>query len=139
MYIRKALTNFSPCLAFVTYDFGAQMKSLWEVVHIMDFLFLSRHVLVVSLLVMANFHGCLYLKDIFFFLFFLYFFGKHNMKLNLTTYWHPQVKLIGRGPAGVSSLHHWVWTRTFCCPGVPKGAIPMSHHPLERTFKKIKI
>jgi hypothetical protein len=27
--------------------------------------------------------------------------------------WHPQVKLIDRGPAGVSPAHHWAWTQDF--------------------------
>jgi hypothetical protein len=27
---------------------------------------------------------------------------------NQTNHWHPQVKLIGRGPTGVSTANHWV-------------------------------
>ncbi len=26
-----------------------------------------------------------------------------------TSFWHPQVKLSGRGQAGLSPAHHWVW------------------------------
>ncbi len=44
--------------------------------------------------------------------FFPLFFGKHNSRPDLTSQWQPQVKLIGRGPAGVSPAHHWVWNWT---------------------------
>jgi len=35
---------------------------------------------------------------------------KHNRRSNLRSRWQPQVKLIDRGPAGVSLAPHWVLT-----------------------------
>jgi hypothetical protein len=54
---------------------------------------------------------------------FVCFWWKHNSRPNQTSHWHPQVKLIGRGPTGVSIANHWVWNpRPFCDPrGLRRG------------------
>jgi hypothetical protein len=47
-------------------------------------------------------------------------FLKHNSRPNLTSHWHPPVKLTGRGPARVSSpVHNCIW-RTFLWPQCPR-------------------
>jgi hypothetical protein len=47
----------------------------------------------------------------------------------------PQVKFIGRGPAGVSPTHHWVWTQgPFWGPKGPEWAIPVSHPSPPRRY-----
>jgi len=53
---------------------------------------------------------------------FLFFLLKHNSRLDLPNRWHPQVKLIGRGPAGVQPTLHGVWTQDlFWVPGSQNG------------------
>ncbi len=50
----------------------------------------------------------------------IFVFLKHNSRPNLTSHWHPQVKLIGRGLARVSSpVHNCIW-RTFLWPQCPR-------------------
>jgi hypothetical protein len=44
----------------------------------------------------------MFIKDFILFL-------KHNKRPNLTSYLHPQVKLIDRRLTRVSPTHHWVW------------------------------
>lgn len=58
------------------------------------------------------------------------FWETQEHRLDLTSRWHPQVKLIDRGPAGVLQLAlHWVWTQDlFWDLKVPKWAIPATHH-----------
>jgi hypothetical protein len=52
------------------------------------------------------------------------FWWKHNSRPNQTSHRHPQVKLIGRGPTGVSIANHWVLNpRPFVIPGISEGAM----------------
>lgn len=46
---------------------------------------------------------------------------------DLTSDRHPKSSSLTEGLAWVSPAHHWVGT--LCALGVPKGTIPMSHHP----------
>jgi hypothetical protein len=39
---------------------------------------------------------------------FSFFFGEDKHQSQLTSTWHPQVKLSGRGPAGLSLADQWV-------------------------------
>ncbi len=61
---------------------------------------------------------------------FFCFWETQEQILDLTSHWHPQVKLIDRGPAGVLQLAlHWVWTRDlFWDLKVPNWATLATHH-----------
>jgi len=61
---------------------------------------------------------------------FYFYFLNHNSRPDLTSSWHPQVKLSGRGQAGLSPAQQWVEPRNFFeVPGSQTRAIPLSHHP----------
>jgi hypothetical protein len=46
-----------------------------------------------------------------FFFFLIVFFSGTQLQSDLTSRCHPQVKLKGREPAGLSLAHYWVWTQ----------------------------
>ncbi len=50
----------------------------------------------------------------------LVFLLKHNSRPNLTSCWHPQLKLISRGLAGISAALHRVGTQDLLRPEVPE-------------------
>ncbi len=58
----------------------------------------------------------------------MFFLLKHHSKPNLTSSWHPQVTLIGRGANRSFTIHTIGFEpRTFCDPRVLEGAVPVSH------------
>jgi len=67
----------------------------------------QRHIIVlIGLFIIHSFSPKNYLFKIHNVDYFLIFFGKHNNIPNLTSHWHPQIKLVGKGPIRVSPTLH---------------------------------